>query len=58
MAKDKNAAATAKKDENKDLGLQLNPKTMAMICFVLVAIWVLAGVLTRVLPRGCYDTVM
>ncbi len=45
-------------DENKDLGLQLNPKTMGIICVVLVAILILAGTLTQVLPRGQYDTVL
>lgn len=58
MAKEKSAAPAAKNNENKDLGLQLNPKTMAMICIVLVAIWVLAGTLTQILPRGCYDTIV
>ncbi len=50
--------ATKNIDENKDLGLQLNPKTMGIICVVLVAILILAGTLTQVLPRGQYDTVL
>lgn len=44
-------------NENKDLGLSLNKKTMAAITLVLVALLALVGVLTQVLPRGEYQVV-
>lgn len=42
-------------NENKDLGLTLNKKTIAAISLVLVAVLALIGVLTQVLPRGEYE---
>ena len=42
--------------ENKQSGLSINKKTVALICILLVAIMAFAGVLTQVLPRGVYET--
>lgn len=42
-------------DENAGLGLSIDKKTVIMISIVLVALWVLAGVLTQILPTGTYD---
>ena len=42
--------------ENKQSGLSINKKTVAVICIFLVAIMTFAGVLTQVLPRGMYET--
>lgn len=43
-------------NENKDLGLSLNKKTVGAICAVLALILVLIGSLTQILPRGEYQT--
>ena len=43
-------------NENKDLGLSLNKKTVGAICAVLALILVLIGALTQILPRGEYQT--
>lgn len=43
-------------NENKDLGLSLNKKTVGAICAVLALILVLIGSLTQILPRGEYRT--
>lgn len=45
-----------KTNENEGLGLSIDKKTVIMISLVLVALWVLAGVLTQVLPTGVYNT--
>ena len=37
-------------------GLQLNKKTIIGITAVLLAVWILAGILTQVVPRGEYTT--
>ena len=42
--------------ENKQSGLSINKKTVAVICIFLVAIMAFAGMLTQVLPRGMYET--
>lgn len=42
--------------EKKKDGIQINKKTMIGITAVLLVMWVLAGVLTRVVPRGEYST--
>ena len=57
MAKEKNDVKLKKPDENAGLGLSIDKKTVVMISLVLLALWVLAGVLTQVLPTGAYDTV-
>lgn len=44
-----------KQDENAGLGLSIDKKTVIMISLVLLALWVLAGVLTQILPTGIYD---
>ena len=45
-------------NENKDLGLTLNKKTVAAISLVLVTLLILIGALTQILPRGEYQTVV
>lgn len=41
--------------ENKQSGISLNKKTIALICILLVGIMAFAGVLTQIMPRGIYD---
>ncbi len=41
--------------ENKQSGITLNKKTIALICILLVGIMAFAGVLTQIMPRGLYD---
>lgn len=55
MKKEKSAAEATKEKENTGLGLSIDKKTIVLISAVLLALWVLAGVLTRVLPTGIYD---
>ena len=43
--------------QDADLGLKLNGKTMLAITAVLLTILVFVGVMTQVLPRGMYDMV-
>ena len=45
-------------NESKDLGLSLNKKTVGAISAVLVIILIFIGVLTQILPRGEYQTVV
>ena len=42
-------------NENKDLGLTLNKKTVMAISLVLVAVLAIIGALTQILPRGEYQ---
>lgn len=42
-------------NENKDLGLTLNKKTVMAISLVLVAVLAVIGALTQILPRGEYQ---
>ena len=42
-------------EKSKD-GIQINKKTIVSITVILLAVWILAGVLTRVVPRGEYST--
>ncbi len=42
-------------NENKDLGLTLNKKTVTAISLVLVAVLAVIGALTQILPRGEYQ---
>ncbi len=43
--------------KNGGEGLQLNKKTVIGITLVLLAVWIFAGVLTQIVPRGAYTTV-
>lgn len=43
--------------KNKNEGLQLDKKTIIGITAVLLAVWIFAGILTQVLPRGEYTTI-
>lgn len=43
------------KNEKKGSGIQLNKKTMIGITALLLAIMLLAGVLTKIVPNGAYD---
>lgn len=45
-------------EEKKNEGLQLNKKTVIGITAVLLAVWILAGVLTQIVPRGRFTTAM
>lgn len=42
-------------NENKDLGLTLNKKTVTAISLVLIAVLAVIGALTQILPRGEYQ---
>lgn len=42
----------------KKEGLQLDKKTIIGITAVLLAVWIFAGVLTQILPRGEYSTII
>jgi uncharacterized ion transporter superfamily protein YfcC len=42
-------------EKSKD-GIQINKKTILSITAILLAVWILAGVLTHVVPRGEYST--
>ena len=42
-------------NDNKDLGLTLNKKTVTAISLVLVAVLAVIGALTQILPRGEYE---
>ena len=46
----------AASEKQKD-GLQIDKKTIISITAILLAVWILAGVLTHVVPRGEYSTV-
>ena len=48
----------AEEKQKKNEGLQLNKKTVIGITAVLLAVWVLAGVLTQIVPRGEYTTIV
>ncbi|MBQ6119573.1 MAG: YfcC family protein [Clostridia bacterium] len=43
--------------KKKSEGLQINKKTIIGITAVLLAVWILAGILTQVVPRGEYTTI-
>lgn len=43
------------KKDTSSIGLSIDKKTVIMISAVLTALWILAGVLTQVLPTGTYD---
>ena len=45
-------------EEKKNEGLQLNKKTVIGITAVLLAVWILAGVLTQIIPRGEFTTLV
>ena len=44
-------------EKKNNEGLQINKKTVVGITAVLLAVWILAGVLTQVVPRGEFTTV-
>lgn len=44
-------------EKKNNEGLQINKKTVIGITAVLLAVWILAGVLTQVVPRGEFTTV-
>ncbi len=50
----KNEAVTT--EENKELGLNVDKKTIILISILLVAILAFAGILTQVMQPGLYDT--
>ena len=56
MSKNKKGNNTVIADENKELGLNVDKKTIFLIAVVLVAILAVAGVLTQVMQPGIYDT--
>ena len=45
----------AAKEKSKD-GIHIDKKTIIGITAVLMVMWILAGVLTRLVPRGEYST--
>ena len=42
--------------KNREDGLHIDTKTIVSITLILLAVWIAAGVLTRVVPRGEYNT--
>ena len=45
-------------EKKNNEGLQINKKTVVGITAVLLAVWILAGVLTQIVPRGRFTTAM
>lgn len=50
-----NTADTPQTNENREIGISVNKKTIVFILLLLAAILVGAGVLTQVMPTGVYD---
>ncbi|MBR0509329.1 MAG: YfcC family protein [Clostridia bacterium] len=53
-------AGKKEKTEKKNAaeGIRIDPKTVIGITVILLVVWIVAGVLTRVVPRGEYTTVL